>query len=137
MKIEFEILGKPVGKQRPRMNTYTGRAYTPTKTINYETLVKYTFANEFRDFKPFEGRVKAKITAIFEVPQSYSNKKRVMLLNTKCSYTKKPDVDNVTKIILDSLNGLAYRDDAQISKLEVEKMYGEQEKVIVMLEEME
>ena len=137
MKIEFEIPGKPVGKQRPRMNTYTGRAYTPTKTVNYETLVKYTFVNEFRNFRPFEDRVKAKITAIFEVPKSYSNKKRTMLLNTKCSYTHKPDTDNIAKIVLDSLNGLAYKDDAQITKLEVEKLYGEQEKVIVMLEEME
>lgn len=137
MKIEFEILGKPVGKARPRMNTYTGVAYTPTKTVNYETLVKYIFTNKFKNFKPFEGKIKAKITAIFEVPKSYSNKKRTMLLNTKCSYTHKPDVDNITKIILDSLNKLAYKDDAQISKLEVEKTYGEQEKVIVELEEME
>lgn len=135
MKIEFEILGKPMGKQRPRF--YNGIVYTSNKTVNYETLVKYIFTNKFKNFKPFEGKIKAKITAIFEVPKSYSNKKRTMLLNTKCSYTHKPDVDNITKIILDSLNKLAYKDDAQISKLEVEKTYGEQEKVIVLLEEME
>lgn len=136
MKIEFEILGKPVGKARPRMNTYTGKAYTPTKTVNYETLVKWTFINKFKNFKPFENRVKAKIIAIFEVPKSYSNKKRVMLLNTKYSYTHKPDTDNIAKIILDSLNTLAYKDDAQISRLEVIKTYGEQEKVVVELEEV-
>lgn len=134
MKIEFEILGKPEGKARPRLGRYG--AYTPTKTVNYETLVKYIFVNKFKDFNMFEGPVRAKITSIFEVPQSYSNKKRVMLLNSKCNYTKKPDVDNITKIILDSLNGLAYRDDAQITVLEVEKSYGEQAKVIVELEEV-
>lgn len=136
MKVEFEILGKPMGKARPRMNTYTGRAYTPEKTLNYENLVKYIFINEFKEFKPFEGAIRAKIKAIFEVPQSYSKKKRLMLLSTLFSYTHKPDTDNIAKIVLDSLNGLAYKDDAQITKLEVEKSYGEQAKVIVELEEI-
>lgn len=135
MKIVFEIPGKPGSKARPRLGK--NGAYTPEKTRSYEAFVKHIFINKFKDFEPFNYRVKAKITAIFEVPQSYSNKKRIMLLNTKYSYTKKPDADNITKIILDSLNKLAYKDDAQISKLEVEKTYGEQEKVIVELEEIE
>lgn len=37
---ELEIQESIIGKQRPRMNTYTGRAYTPTKTKNYEYLVR-------------------------------------------------------------------------------------------------
>lgn len=136
MKISFEIPGKPMGKARPRMNTYTGRAYTPKQTISYENLVKYIFINEFREFKPFESPVRAKITAIFEPAQSYSKKKRLMLLSSKFNYTSKPDTDNIAKIVLDSLNGLAYKDDAQITRLEVEKSYGEQAKVIVELEEI-
>ena len=32
MMYEFEMLGDVVGKARPRMNTRTGRAYTPTNT---------------------------------------------------------------------------------------------------------
>ena len=72
--MKFEIIGKPIGKGRPRLGKYG--TYTPTKTANYETLVKWTFANEFKDFKPIEGAVKAKITAVFTVPKSYSKKKR-------------------------------------------------------------
>lgn len=131
--MKFEILGKPIGKGRPRLGKYG--TYTPEKTANYETLVKWTFANEFKNFKPMERAVKAKITAIFAVPKSYSKKRRQELLNT-VNYTKKPDVDNIAKIILDSLNGLAYQDDSQVSCLLVMKGYGEQEKVIVELEEV-
>ena len=36
IKYEFEIPETITGKARPRMNTRTGRAYTPTKTKNYE-----------------------------------------------------------------------------------------------------
>lgn len=37
--------------------------------------------------------------------------------------TKKPDCDNVAKMICDALNGLAYKDDAQIVNLNVLKAY--------------
>jgi Holliday junction resolvase RusA-like endonuclease len=131
--MKFEIIGKPIGKGRPRLGKYG--TYTPTKTANYETLVKWTFANEFKNFKPIEGAVKAKITAVFTVPKSYSKKKRAEAL-TRIDYTHKPDCDNIAKIILDSLNGLAYIDDSQVSCLLVFKNYGEQEKVIVELEKI-
>ena len=39
--------------------------------------------------------------------------------------TKKPDADNVMKIILDALNGVAYEDDRQIVALAIRKTYGE------------
>lgn len=130
--ISFEILGKPLGKARPRMNTYTGKAYTPTKTVNYENFVKLCFIQKYKNFIPLETTLKAKITAYFEVPASYSKKKKKELIGQPCA--KKPDIDNIVKIIFDSLNKLAYKDDNQIAKLEIEKRYGEQAKVIVELE---
>lgn len=106
------------------------------KTINYETLVKYTFINKFPNFTPMENAIKAKITAYFEVPKSYSKKKKKECL-VNLDYTHKPDVDNIAKIILDSLNGLAYHDDNQVSCLLVFKNYTDgQEKVVVELEEI-
>ena len=40
IKYEFEMIGEIVGKARPRMNTRTGKAYTPTNTKNYEYFFK-------------------------------------------------------------------------------------------------
>ena len=51
-------------------------------------------------------------------------------------YTKKSDIDNITKIILDALNGVAYKDDAQIVELKAKKIYGESNKIYVQLEEV-
>lgn len=134
MKIEFEILGKPMGKQRPRLGKFG--TYTPDKTINYENLVKLTFMNKYKNFTPIEKPIKATIKAYFTIPQSYSQKKKRELL-MQTSYTHKPDSDNIAKIILDSLNKIAYIDDAQISKLIITKEYAEQDKVIVEIEELE
>lgn len=133
--MRFEILGKPVAKARPRI-TRQGFAYTPTKTVNYENLVRYTFQSEFPNHKPFEEIIEASITAIFEVPKSYSKKKTKELLETHNNYNHKPDLDNIAKIILDSLNGIAYRDDSQVTILHLNKEYGEQAKVIIELKEI-
>lgn len=132
-KVEFEILGKPIGKGRPRLGKWG--TYTPKATANYETLVKFNFTNLFQNFEPMQGSIKAEIIAIFTIPKSYSKKKAIEI-EKKPVYTKKPDCDNVAKIILDSLNGLAYQDDSQVYNLKVIKRYGNQEKVIVKLEEV-
>ena len=132
--IVFEVLGKPQGKARPRVNTFTKRAYTPKKTQDYEELIKWSFKNKYKNFTPLEGELEATIYAIFEVPKSYSKKKKAEVLTKKFTYTHKPDTDNIAKIILDSLNGIAYKDDSQIVQLKVCKLYGEQEKVVVGLD---
>ena len=132
--MQFEILGKPVAKARPRI-TRQGFAYTPQKTVNYENLVRYTFQSEFPNHKPLEGYIEASITAIFDIPSSYSKKKTKELLETHNNYNHKPDCDNLAKIILDSLNGIAYKDDSQVTILHINKEYGEQAKVIVELKE--
>ena len=136
----FEILGKPQGKARPRIGKFG--AYTPQKTVLYEKTVKDTFKKQFPNFEPITGEIKVKIEAVFEVPKSYSKKKREGLLpiegveHSGAGYTHKPDVDNISKIILDSLNGLAYKDDSQVTCLLVFKEYGYENKVIVELEEI-
>lgn len=39
-------------------------------------------------------------------------------------YMHKPDADNIGKIILDALNGIAYADDNQVTQLNIKKNYG-------------
>lgn len=50
---------------------------------------------------------------------------------------KKPDCDNIAKIILDALNKIAYKDDSQVIELSVKKLYSEKAKVLVHIEEIE
>ena len=132
--IRFEILGQPIAKQRPRV-TRSGIAYTPAKTVNYEGVVRYTYQSKYPQREPFSGRIEASITAVFPIPKSYSKKKAEALLVGRNNYDKKPDCDNLAKIILDSLNGIAYRDDSQVTVLHIRKEYGVQPKVIVELRE--
>jgi Holliday junction resolvase RusA-like endonuclease len=135
MIYEFEIPGKITGKARPRVNTNTGIAYTPAKTKDYEQLVVQYFWLKYQKSKPIEGRVKISIIAYFGIPKGTSKKDKELMLNNTISPTKKPDIDNITKIILDSLNTIAFKDDNQVTKIDIEKLYSENERVYVRVEE--
>lgn len=134
MIYEFEVIGDIKGKARPRVNTYTGNAYTPTNTKDYENLIKQYFKIKYPRYEPLEGRVSVKITAYFEVTKSTSKKEKQLIEEGVLSPTKKPDIDNIVKIVLDALNKMAFKDDNQITKLEVEKLYGPEEKIVVKVE---
>ena len=135
MIYEFEVLGEIVGKARPRMNTRTGRAYTPPKTKNYEYAVRQWFLINYPNFTQIEGRVKVTIIAYFDIPKSTSKKKETEMLKGIISPTKKPDADNIIKIVLDSMNKFAFKDDVQVTKLEIEKKYDKVPKIYIKIEE--
>ena len=59
---------------------------------------------------------------MFEVPKSWP-KYRKLKAEHGLIAPGKPDADNISKIILDALNDLAYKDDKQISTLKVHKCY--------------
>lgn len=131
----LEINESITGKQRPRMNTRTGRAYTPGKTKSYEYLVRQLFLDKYPNFKPIEGRINITIWAYFEVPKSTSKKKELEMLSGQISPVKKPDWDNIGKIISDALNKFAFKDDAQIVDARIVKEYSKTPKVIVKISE--
>ena len=135
MIYEFLVPGPITGKARPRMNTRTGKAYTPSKTKNYEYEIKRWFINKYPNFKTLETRLKIQIIAYYDIPKSTTKKQAEKMERQIISPTKKPDIDNIAKIVLDALNKLAYKDDTQITKLEIEKVYADQAKLYISIEE--
>lgn len=129
------VEGKIKGKQRPRFNSRTGSAYTPKETISYENWVRFCYREQ--GGKHLEGAIRARIEAYYKIPKSYT-KKRVQAIREGLEYPiKKPDGDNIAKIILDSLNKIAFDDDSQVTELTVLKRYTEgAERVEFDLEEI-
>ncbi len=135
MKYEFEVPGPIKGKGRPRINSHTGTVYTPTKTKDYEYLIEQYFLLKYPQFNVFKGRIEVKIIAIFAIPKNVKMSEAQKMLENFISPTKKPDIDNIVKIILDAMNKFAFNDDTQITKLNVEKKYGTEEKIYIQIEE--
>ena len=134
LPVELIVPGEPMGKQRPKFNRWTKSAHTPEKTVNYEIYVKELYVNN--RLPMLEGYIKVEITAFYKIPKSTSNKKRQQMLRNELLPDKKPDLDNVAKIICDALNNIAYSDDKQIVSLSVNKFYSEQPRVIVKLNQI-
>ena len=63
------------------------------------------------------------IEAVFEIPKSTSKKRRLLMEAREELPCKKPDADNIAKVICDALNKVAYGDDTQICSLKVDKRY--------------
>ena len=139
MEIKFTIPGTPKGKQRPRVCRINGRSitYTPRQTAEYESQIKSIYSKvanfKFERYVPLE----VAILALFALPKSASKKVRTLMLGGEIMPTKRPDGDNVIKVVLDALNGVAFHDDGQICKIYFEKMYAETPEVRVLIKNME
>lgn len=136
MRIHFTIEGEPKGKGRPRfrrIGNYVS-TYTPATTASYEDAVRLAYKQAAQGAY-FEGPVKMEVWCIFGIPKSATKKNQAEMLSGKVLPTKKPDADNVLKIIADALNGLAYKDDTQITDMEIHRRYAAIPYVEVILEE--
>lgn len=133
--ISLTIPGEPVAKARPRV-TRSGIAYTPAKTKNYETLVQELFIINYPKQALLDGQLEVKLDAYFTIPKSTSQKRKLLMAKGEIRPTKRPDLDNVAKSVLDALNSLAYGDDSQIVSLNVNKYYSDKPRVEVEITEV-
>jgi Holliday junction resolvase RusA-like endonuclease len=133
MTVDIEIPGPPQGKGRPRRFKYG--MYTPKKTVEYEKQVRQCFIEQ--QGKKLTGPIVAIIIAVYKIPESWSKEKRRQALRREIFPAVKPDTDNIAKVILDSLNGLAYDDDKQVTYLVIKKQYDVLPSVQVELEGQE
>lgn len=131
MMVKFTVPGTPVSKARARTfwNEKLGRmqSVTPSRTASYEADVKlfYQYCTGCAVFDP-GAAVAIEITARFEPVRSESKKRRSLMLAGKIRHTKKPDLDNIVKTVMDALNKLAWHDDSQIVSIKAEKVYSEE-----------
>lgn len=135
-RISFSVPGIPFGKQRPkfsRAGQYV-KTYTPDETVSYENFVRLIYQQEAKgQMFPEGSMLDVRIIAYYEIPKSTSKKKQRLMLEHKIRPTKKPDWDNIGKIICDSLNKVAYHDDSAVVDAQVRKFYSENPRVDVTI----
>lgn len=138
MKVVFTVLGDTTGKGRPKFVRATGRTYTPKKTANYEQLVQMEYQAQVGMDRFFEKDVALamKVTVYRPIVKSAGKMKTELMLAGTILPGKKPDFDNIGKVICDALNGIAFHDDAQIVDGRVIKRYAEQPRVEVEIWEV-
>lgn len=136
--ITFSIDGEPVGKGRPRFSR-RGRhmvAYTPAPTENYEAWAKLCGKQAMAGREPLAGPVAVVVAFGVSVPKSWPAWRQEAALDGEVRPIGKPDCDNLIKAIFDSLNGIVWRDDSQIVRAEVTKVYASRPGALVTVQEL-
>jgi len=121
MEIKIIVPGQPVPKARPRFSSKSGTAYTPKRTKDYEAHIK-------KHIKPLVkelllGPVHVHLNVVFKRPK-YMQKN--IYSHDLILHTKRPDLDNVIKAVLDALNSVL-NDDSQVCKISATKYYAEKD----------
>ncbi len=132
MPIAFSVAGDPVPQPRPRVSTRGGfaRAYVPAKHPVHAYRAAIAAAARDAGASVHDEPVQVVIDFVAARPKSHLRKSGV-----KPDAPKLPrfDIDNATKAVLDSLNGVAWADDSQVSRLVVEKSWGTEPRTTVRI----
>ncbi len=109
-------LDKIPTKQRPRWNGGK-RPYTPRGTANAEKAIRSAWLEQVgHRWTGHEGEVR--VTILVERPLCKSNPKYW----AGRADVAAPDLDNIAKLCCDALNGVAYADDRQATRLHVARL---------------
>ena len=123
----FSVPGEPCGQGRPLFSTKNNitRAIDRPKSRNYKAFVKEIAAGAIKKcgWMYTELPIYVEICAFMAVPSSYSKKRKNECYTWQEHPCKKPDIDNIFKIITDALSGIAYKDDKQITDVHMFKRY--------------
>lgn len=131
MGLVFEVPGEPRGKGRPRF-TRDGHAYTDEETRSYEKKIIAYYRQYLRGFQWGDNAmVSVDVLAVYPIPKRATKASLAAIQAGKILPKKKPDIDNVIKVVLDSLNGIAYKDDSQVVMVSGRKIYGHEPKLII------
>ena len=123
------------GKGRPRFarqGTFV-KTYTDAKTLTYEKSIQTYAKQAMGSTSPLIGAVAAYLHIGIPIPSSYSKTRQKACIEGFERPTKKPDIDNIVKAVLDGMNGIVYLDDKQVVDLHLTKVYSETEGINILI----
>lgn len=144
----FEVSGKPgyKGRHRSRLvipkDAWTGfganafifkadvkklyvQHYAHTETAQYEAMIAEHAGLLMKRRPPSERPIAILVHAFLQVPKSWSKRDRAEALFGTILPTSKPDADNYLKVASDALNGIVWKDDAQVVNARAIKCYSD------------
>lgn len=118
-EIYLEIPGIPQAKESVRQG-FKGRFYNPSKKMmdQVKLYIKSVYKGEI-----LKGPLHAIFLFEMPIPESWSDKKKILAIRGDIPHIVKPDTSNMLKFYEDCMSKIIYKDDAQIIKLDPVKYY--------------
>ena len=122
--MRFTIYQEPIAKGRPKVAVRGKFAtvYTPKETRAAELRFQEE-AKKYAPDSPMEGPLVVYLDFYKVKPKSYPKGVN--------HWTKKPDIDNMAKLVLDAMSKIFYVDDSQVVELNISKQYGDIAKIVI------
>lgn len=144
MKIQFTIPGTPVPKSRPRFRIVKPRGkeafvhtYTDSDTVKYEDRVRALAVQAMAGAEPSTAPIEVLMEIRVPIPVSWSKKKQVAAAAGVVRATKRSDIDNYVKSVLDACNEVCWVDDGQIVVLTARKLYAAEPCIVMAVRSVE
>lgn len=139
--ISFTVLGRPqpAGSKRAFVNPKTGRAIITDdakKSRPWKQEVKHTALVAYPHGQLLDGPLVVEITFVLARPAAHmgTGRNAGQVRPSAPAYPiVRPDVDKLSRAVLDALTGTLWRDDAQVVRKTVEKVYGAPERCEVVV----
>lgn len=134
--LAFSMNGEPRGQGRPRATARGGYAsiYKDPKSRRYEASVRSVAQAQMNGREPLDGPLSVSLRFRMPIPKSASKRDKTAMAAGEIAHCGRPDLDNLAKAIFDGMNGAVFRDDAQIVRTFLQKIYAEQPGVDVRVE---
>ncbi len=119
----FLILGDPQSQARHRTYSRNNEmtTYDPSAAIKRTMADKVKSIMLQRSYEMIDdGFIAIDVEFHLPIPSSFSAKKRESLNESYCN--KKPDLDNLLKLVMDALNLVVYRDDRLVCEVSMRKI---------------
>jgi len=120
--ITLELFGNPIPQQRPRFARKGNFVSCYDNQDKIKEGYKWQIRSQFRE-DPLEMPVGLDLIFFMPIPQSLSGVKKRQMANGLIGHSKKPDLDNLQKFVLDCLNALVFQDDSQVCEIRAKKIY--------------
>jgi len=126
------IIDGPPTAWAPARVMRSGISYNPKS--KEKNSARSQVLHQYRE-EPLLGPISAVIWLRMPIPSSTPKKSRKLMLEGEIKHTKKPDIDNCCKFCLDCVKGIVFKDDNQVFTVFAKKVYSEEPKTIIEIEE--
>lgn len=141
----FSVPGKPIPQGSMKAFAVKGKAFTTSSNAGplakYRADLQNAYGNQHGMEEPFYGPVEMYITFEFKRPKSHYNANGDLKDGGYATpaprwVTKKPDLDKLCRAVGDALTHYAYDDDDQVVSINAVKVWSEQDKTAIRLNEL-
>lgn len=131
----IKIETRPQAKQSTKFNGKQRRAYTSPSKRKYILEIEKEIKRQFEGKQKIKGLVR--ITVLYVFPWRQKEDKRLQKHVEWNFHEIRPDIDNLSKLILDAMKDVCYSDDCVVVGLSAYKIRSNKPGYWVLIEEIE